>query len=846
MHSRRFGIHVPPAGVRVAGAVSNGTAAGVTSGGTARVSHSEVVMHVLSNFDDQFRPTAWVAINVTLANSGNAAVSGVVEVPDLSSAPSQGLLQTYSTLYQAPVTLPPGTSKRVTLYLPGSDVGSGIVARFRVNGRNIATARDEPFSFDAGRVSVGVLTGDPSSAVWVRQSRPGGSSPIVVRLNNQSLDLLPQALASLDVIALTHTASSTLDRNQFSTLEQYVRAGGTLLMVGGPDWQETLAPLPTGLVPGTLSPSQPASGLSGLRALDGLAPKAGRTTLSVLSHPTGTVLASQGSVPLLVQSSYGSGRLLYLGFDPAVAPIASWSGSGRFLTHLMRLAAPEAMSRAGLTQASVQIPFLTGFEPTGNLELDLASLPAAALPPVLLFALLTVLYILVIGPGNFLLLRRLHRRELAWVTVPVLAALCIGATFGVAGRLKASTVLVNTIGVLRLDGSAIPHQLSMYAGLFAPVSGDYVMTYNGPALPAAVTQVQNASQPTAPGDVQNGLQVQEGNQTQVRFLSMNKWSIGDVGLHTAVSIHGHIQSQLHIDADGYIMGSVRNATHLPLVHVAIIAGKSFVRLADLPPQAVDHIRLKPGADLTAAGESLIWAQVYGSSANVEGYYPGNVSPSLSRVCCYSSPQAPARSLLDRIRNAVADMPEAQAASGTAEVFLAAWTQQSIGSISVDGSRAQRRDLTLVTAPLSVTFPHGPFTLLSGVLGARLVDESPQPALNNSCCTPGIESTYLGKGGRATFQFQVPRASHVHWRSLSLGVNAGGASGAALVSVFDWRTSRWVSVDMSRGYAAISRPASFVSSTGAVLVRLQSTAATGEIHIDDPYRDLQLNGAGVGT
>jgi hypothetical protein len=53
-----------------------------------------------------------------------------------------------------------------------------------------------------------------------------------------------------------------------------------------------------------------------------------------------------------------------------------------------------------------------------------------------------VLYALLIGPVNFLVLRRLGRRELAWLTIPALSVLAL-ATFWIAGRSQLETTLVN-------------------------------------------------------------------------------------------------------------------------------------------------------------------------------------------------------------------------------------------------------------------------------------------------------------------------------------------------------------------------------------------------------------------
>jgi hypothetical protein len=109
----------------------------------------------------------------------------------------------------------------------------------------------------------------------------------VVRLSAAILDPVAQALGALDIIVLTNVDTSQLDRAQLQALEGYVRNGGSLLLVGGPAWQETLRPLPAALLPGTPAGMRILPNLDGLRSLGAVLGVAGSQSaaVSVLSHP---------------------------------------------------------------------------------------------------------------------------------------------------------------------------------------------------------------------------------------------------------------------------------------------------------------------------------------------------------------------------------------------------------------------------------------------------------------------------------------------------------------------------------------------------------------------------------
>jgi hypothetical protein len=185
-----------------------------------------------------------------------------------------------------------------------------------------------------------------------------------------------------------------------------------------------------------------------------------------------------------------------------------------------------------------------------------------------------------------------------------------------------------------------------------------------------------------------------------------------------------------------------------------------------------------------------------------------------------------------------------------EVLLVGWSERPLGTVRVDGSVPQRRDLNVVVTPLSVRFPsRGSFRLLTGTLGSHLVDILPR-APQSSCCGGGFgpgndqqQAASVGPGGFLTFEFDLPANRHTRFRRLAVHVS-GGDEGANAGEMYDWSTFRWVRVDLSTGVARLRNPNRFVSSGGQIMVRLQATTGGGDLSITDPYHDIQLSGVGA--
>jgi hypothetical protein len=841
--------------------LSTASAAAHAHDGSAKRHRSHpapLTIGLTAGYGEQYRTSAWTPVRVTMHNRTSGTISGTVVVPDKSGTNNGGPSALYNAIYQTALVLPAGATKRVTLYIPGYDDQSVVNASFQPDDHTFKTvsASDFPSPFQTQEVTIGTLETDPQSGKWLTSADWGSGLINVTRLTPATVDPVPEALASFDLIALTSIDASQLRQDQLTALETYVRNGGALVLVGGPDWQETLRPLPAALVPGTLVGSKTASDLSGLKTVTGSLPPSKATTISVLTHPRGSVRASQGGVPLVVQRPMGKGQILYLAFDPQLDPVAHWKDNGALAANLVHWAAPLAIGRSNLPGYSN--PGGPMFFCCGPVDLssEVSNVPAAALPSLILFIVLTVLYVLLLGPLNFLVLRRLRRREWSWITIPALAALCMASTFGVAFHLKGNTVLINTVGTISLQGDHGPYPATMYAGLFAPLRGDYHLTYNRPALPAVLAQpyfYNGYNGPGSPAANPVTLRFKEGAQTQVDFLSMNMWSMREVSLRTSVNVAGTLKSQLWLDRSGRLTGTIHNGTNLDLLRPTVLAGNAVAHLPNIPAGGAIQVSFKPHNSTLQQG--LLWMRLYGqpSPQQFSGgpmYYGqgiGSGVPFLGNgsACCPGPLPPKENNLNDRIRNVAAALPEIQMGTLPGEVTLLAWTQRSLGSVTVDGTAPQRRDLTLVMAPISVDLAHGAFTLPSGVLGAHLIDASAGDSTNGGCCPfdPRVQPVYLGVGGWATFQFDIP-GQRVHFRRLTLDVNAGGAAGDHIGHLYNWSSGRWDAVDLSSGEASLSHPDQYMSARGAVLLKLKTTSDSGSVVIGDIHRQLQISGAGT--
>ena len=113
------------------------------------------------------------------------------------------------------------------------------------------------------------------------------------------------------------------------------------------------------------------------------------------------------------------------------------------------------------------------------------NLPALELPSINLLLGLIAAYIVLAGPVNYLVLRRLRRPGLMWVTIPVLVLLFSGSAYFLAVRAKGTDVQASAVSVIQESDSTSWAQVRRMVIVVAPGRGDYRVVDSGRALAAS-------------------------------------------------------------------------------------------------------------------------------------------------------------------------------------------------------------------------------------------------------------------------------------------------------------------------------------------------------------------------
>ena len=111
-----------------------------------------------------------------------------------------------------------------------------------------------------------------------------------------------------------------------------------------------------------------------------------------------------------------------------------------------------------------------------QLRSSLDQFPGVKLIPFGWVAFFIFLYVLLIGPGDYLLLRKVFgRMELTWITFPAIVLSVSLAAYCAAYFLKGNDLLINKVDVVDVDQVTGLTRGSTFLNLFSPQNRDYTL-----------------------------------------------------------------------------------------------------------------------------------------------------------------------------------------------------------------------------------------------------------------------------------------------------------------------------------------------------------------------------------
>lgn len=511
------------------------------------------------------RPGSWLGVRVHLENDG-PAVRGEVR---LTGGAQQG------SRYSVEVELATGARQDHLLYTQPTWSGGRLTASLVVDEQPLLEQRFQLTAIDPYTTTVFIVAERPEAIAPAVRGLVGVQGQVTARVLTVTPEDLPprvEAWGIVDRLVWQDVDPARLSPEQLAALTTWVGAGGRLVVVGGQAGLAGVVGLPEELLPyvPTSTIDVPADDLAGL--VGALPPGTGALPALTGQLARGSVTTWSAGHPIAAQVAVGQGLVALVGIDPTLPAVAGAPGVDGMWRRVVGPLTGQALNPLVLQDDSQIVAALN-------------SLPAVALPDLgLLFGLLAV-YIALIGPINYLVLRRIDRREWAWVTMPVLVLVFSVGTYLVGMGLKGTDVIVDQLGIVRAAAGTDQGLAQAYVGIFSPDRRTFDVSVGEDAL-LANPIYQSQSQGGVPLDVVSG-----------ESARLRGYEVG-FGVLRAFRAEAPVAAP-RVDAeltyrDGVLEGTLTNRSDETLEAVAVTWAGQAALVPELAPGASTDIRLDIG------------------------------------------------------------------------------------------------------------------------------------------------------------------------------------------------------------------------------------------------------------
>ncbi len=519
-----------------------------------------------------------VPLQVTVKNNG-ADFSGDMAINASSSFEAASALV-------LPLDIAAGEEKTIELYLDGlADYSYSEADLFAFyegsieKGKKVAykgTKRLQANFLDPSTTFIYTLT-DKSDrlSAYLRLSQFSSSGNVEIFNLNQLKDFtLPedaQGYAMANIIAVDEISIADLSQNQQEALLKWVQDGGTLLL-GASDQVLTTAGIFKDYLPLTLSQQMKTVSAGSLTKLSG----GGIFTKDISVY---TATDNQGSVAILKENDttlaakkkLGSGEIVQTTFSLGDQPLASMDGYAALTAKMLNI---QTLSQQGMMQ---------GQSTMDQISYELRSInelfPSFEVS-VSYMLIVIILYILIIGPLLYFVLKKMDKREHAWWLIPAISvAISIALfIFGAKDRIVQPQVQQSAFYKVNEDSSINGYYVE---SILTNRSGDFVVEADKNTTALALRNNNNITGTV--GDLHETSYIKEhANGSTLTLRNLSYWSVQSFAGKTTAKDIGKMDIDITLKNEK-LSGTIKNNFPFELKDVTLISGIKEVKLGDIEP-----------------------------------------------------------------------------------------------------------------------------------------------------------------------------------------------------------------------------------------------------------------------
>lgn len=776
-----------------------------------------IIIKAKGTYGNYTKQGAWLPLKVEVTNQGKD-LQGTLRVTPNDNRPELNTMD-----YVSSAVLPQGSTKGFDFYLPVQELLTSVTIELVSGDKILAKQTLNLTSMSNNQLMIGLLNRSEEGLTSLSGLKQASwLAPILTTVKNEDLPEKAELLTLFDVLVMDDT-NLKLTQEQASALTHWVSRGGTLVVGGGSGWQKVLPNLPpelqavtvSGVENKTLSELQHSLSEPVSEAL------AGPVRMATLQSSKGKLLFAEQGQPLAVKYSLGEGKVVYLAYDPALEPMSNWSGAKVLWKDL--LIDEKSMFANSSVPGQFGGPVFKGqFNTMNGTANALGNIEDMALPSLRTMVWIIGLYLLLAGLVNYLVLKKLDKREWTWITVPALALVFVLLIYVTSFKTRPAEIISHQISVVEVMPGTTLAKVTAVTGLFAPTHSTYHLQLQGRHLVGALPNIDGGmgidprtQRPNATIRVE-----QTPGQTNLDFLQMHSWVMRGFTSVEDASLTGSISGEISYK-DNKWLATITNGTRYNFTDGVILSSPNwFTKIAALKAggKIQTEIDLNSMNNNRNMGAPLAY-QIYNPQVNWQG--PG------------APPRPQAK---DMMRQQIFESQLGNGwdpRSGGGLLFFGWSTEPFQGGLSLEDNQVKKYYTTLFQVPLNLKFDSEHLEVPEGFISGTLLSSQ------NIGLGPG--SIMMQPNSEAVYQMELPEGK---FSEMQLNIHQRNNANFSTVTgyLYNWKTAAWEDINMTTDNTVIKEPANYINSDR--LVRFKVSNQTQSQSQQQPFQTQEFYGVSI--
>lgn len=598
-------------------------------------------------------------------------------------------------------------------------------------------------------------------------------------------DTLPENHRTLKIfqtMVINNYDSEKLNEKQRQAVKEWVEAGGLLLIGTGPNYQKTL----TGMedinfieVKGTKEISiDDFGGYEPLKLVDA-------------SLRDGEEIFIKGNNDLkLYHRKLGKGHIVIAGFDMGLSPFVNWDGKDKFIGKVINKYLNSDIAnyeRSHPTSRSHWFNNIVNY------------LPYNLLPSMKTILIILILFILLVGPINYFVLKRIDKRELLWVTIPIIVVVFSTSIYILGFKTRLRQPISNNVSIIKIDDESKTAMVSTRAGLMGFKNGDWHITLdkNSEAL---LDGIRDYDVLQRFGDKEVVTEYIFDKENHVIFKKAGILDVETITINNEIEFNDEIVSDIVIK-DGKLVGTVNNIPDLNLQDMIIFYGSRYKKLGDFKEGEESK---KFEVYINKKNTVKDW---YGIMDSIYGYR-GSRSKNAANEAEDILNNNVKRDILEGLMDSKLSLINRN------RFFILAWNKDDIGStIKINGKEAKNINRNLLLIPLNIKYEKGQrVNIPAGILYPDIVD-------NHNMSVEGNGELFYGEG-YVVLKFKPQ--DNMELNSMGINLDMGYNQTKCKLYVFDYIENEWVEGDKRNMVIDASNMDKYYTKEKGTLIKIDPT------------------------